>query len=316
MLKDLYRALCAEQNELPVFFQDWWLDTVCGNDWDVLLFQRKGTILAVIPLYIPCRNVITMPHYTHTMGVWFINESTETKYASRLERRQAICSYFINELSSYRSFLQYFNYRFTDWLPFYWKGYLQTTRYTYILHEIKDAGKIEREMNQQTRRNIKTAKKEKIQVCSGVTTEQLLKIQEQTFQRQQRKNKQSSAILRHLIEITRERGQGEIFGGFDKAGHLHAAAFIVWKGSSAHYIAGGGDPAFRHSGAHSLVMWEAIQYVSQFTDQFDFDGSMLPGVEHFFRGFGALQTPYFTILRGKLSLLDRFCIKIKTVCRK
>ena len=100
-------------------------------------------------------------------------------------------------------------------------------------------------------------------------------------------------------------------GGVDRAGNLHAVAFIVWQNSSAYYIAGGGDPVFRSSGAHSLVLWEAIRQVSRYTGKFDFEGSMLPGVERFFRGFGAVQTPYFMITRGKLTLLDRIRIKLK-----
>ena len=311
MSKNLYRALCAEQKDIPVFSRDWWLDIVCGDDWDVLLYERKGKILAAMPLFVPCKHIVTMPHFTRTMGVWFAVESTDTKYTSRLEHRQSICGYFIQELSQYRSFLQYFNDEFTDWLPFYWKGYSQTTRYSYILHDIKDLEKMERNMSQQVRRNIKSAKNANIHVRRGITTAQLLTIQEQTFRRQHIKNKQSDAILQRLIETARERGQGEIFGGFDEAGNIHAAAFIVWQDSSAYYIAGGGDPALRQSGAHSLVMWEAIQYVSQFTDKFDFDGSMLHGVEYFFRGFGAVQTPYFTIRRGKPTLMDRVRMKLK-----
>jgi len=311
MSKDLYRALCAEQKNMPVFSRDWWLDAVCGDDWDVLLYEKKGKILAAMPLYTPCKHLVTMPHYTHTMGVWFSDESADTKYSSRLEHRQSICQYFIVSLSRYRSFLQYFNYELTDWLPFYWKGYSQTTRYTYILHDIKNLEKLEVGMTQQIRRNIKSAKSAHIHVQRGLTAEQLLKVQEQTFRRQQIKNKQHSDVLLRLIATARERGQGEIFGGLDDDGNLHAAVFIVWQDSSAYYIAGGGDPALRQSGAHSLVMWEAIQYASRFTDHFDFDGSMLPGVERFFREFGAVQTPYFTISRGKPGLLDRARIKLK-----
>ncbi|MCD7850930.1 MAG: hypothetical protein LUH63_15070 [Parabacteroides sp.] len=94
---------------------------------------------------------------------------------------------------------------------------------------------------------------------------------------------------------------------------MHAAVFIVWQESSAWYLAGGGDPALRESGAHSLILWECIRYVSQFTDVFDFEGSMIPGVERFFREFGAIQTPFFTITKGKLSLLNRVYLKMKRV---
>jgi hypothetical protein len=102
-----------------------------------------------------------------------------------------------------------------------------------------------------------------------------------------------------------------LFGGYDIEGNLHAVAFVVWQEHSASYIAGGGDPQLRDSGAHSLVLWEVIKHVSQFTDTFDFEGSMIPGVERFFSGFGAKQTPYFTIAKGKLSLVSRIKIKIK-----
>jgi len=113
-----------------------------------------------------------------------------------------------------------------------------------------------------------------------------------------------------LIEVCQRRNQGELWGGYDPQGRLHAAVFVVWQKQSAWYIAGGGDPSLRHSGAHSLVLWEAIQQVAQFTDIFDFEGSMMPGVERFFREFGGIQTPYFTIQKGKPNLFDRIMVKL------
>jgi lipid II:glycine glycyltransferase (peptidoglycan interpeptide bridge formation enzyme) len=166
-------------------------------------------------------------------------------------------------------------------------------------------------MSQQTRRNIKNAGKEQITVKSGISTNEFLEIQKKTFERQGIKNIQSSEMLAKLIAATRERGRGDLFGGYDNSGRLHAAAFIVWEEYSSYYIAGGGDSQLRSSGAHSLVLWEAIKHASQFTDTFDFEGSMIPGVERFFREFGAKQTPYFTISKGKPSLVDRVKIKLK-----
>ena len=311
MTKSLYRSLCKEEDSIPVFSRDWWLDAVCGDDWDVLLSEKKGKIQAAMPLYVPCKSVVTMPPYTQTMGVWFAAEAADTKYSSMLDHRQAICKQFIEKLKPYRSYLQNFSHEFVDWLPFYWAGYAQTTRYTYILHHIKRSDTIWSAMSQQTRRNINAARQAAIAVRTDVSETQFLQVVEQTFKRQHQKNKQGEAVLRRLIDTARKRGQAEIFGGYDKAGNLHAAAFIVWQDSSAYYIAGGGDPAFRSSGAHSLVMWEAIQHVSQFTDTFDFEGSMLPGVERFFREFGAVQTPYFLVTRGKLRLVERFILKFR-----
>jgi hypothetical protein len=311
MSKDVYRQLCAKEDSIPVFSRDWWLDAVCGENWEALVLEKKGRVYAAMPMYIPCRRIIVMPYYTQTMGIWFAGESADTKYSSSLARRQAVCIYFIGQLRKYRRFSQNFSYEFTDWLPFYWEGYSQTTRYSYVLNGLKDIDKALANMSEQTRRHIKKAERQSILVRRGIPEDDFLKIQSLTFRRQHKKNNQSSAVLRRLIDAARKRGQGDIFGGYDKEGNLHAVAFVVWQNSSAYYIAGGGDPTLRSSGAHSLVLWEAIKYVAQYTDVFDFEGSMIPGVEHFFREFGAIQTPYFTITRGKLSLIDRICIKLK-----
>ena len=313
MSKSLYRELCSKEDSIPVFLRDWWLDAVCGDDWDVFVMEKKGRVYAAMPLYIPCNNVVSMPHYTQVMGVWFANVAADTKYSSMLEHRQSICKLFIEQLKPYKSFLQNFSHEFTDWLPFYWEGYSQTTRYTYILKGLQDTNKLLLNMSQQIRRNIKNAEEQSVMVSSGLNTEEFLKIQSLTFERQNKKNNQSSDVLRRLIDASRGRGQGEIFGGHDKVGNLHAAAFVVWQKSSAYYIAGGGNPALRSSGAQSLVLWEAIKFVSQYTDTFDFEGSMLPGVERFFREFGATQTPYFTIHRGRLSIMDRARMKLKII---
>jgi hypothetical protein len=44
-----------------------------------------------------------------------------------------------------------------------------------------------------------------------------------------------------------------------------------------------------------LALWEAVIFASSVVRRFDLEGSMLPGIEHVFRGFGARQVPYFSI---------------------
>ncbi|MDR3260754.1 MAG: GNAT family N-acetyltransferase [Tannerella sp.] len=312
MSKETYHTLCQTEDSIPIFSQDWWLDAVCGEaNWDVLLVEENNRVQAAWPLYMPLPDIVTMPPYTQTMGVWFAPPSADTKYASVLEHRQAICKQFIGKLEL-RRFLQNFPYTFTDWLPFYWAGYQQTTRYTYLLNDLKNTERLWDNMSQNTRRNIKKAREQyHITVKQGISIDDFLYVQKQTFERQRQRNKQSSDVLRRLIEVCRKRRQGELWGGYDEEGRLHAAAFVVWQKHSAYYLAGGGDPALRHSGVQSLVLWEAIRFVSDQSELFDFEGSMLPGVERFFREFGGIQIPYFTISKGKMSLIDRAWLKWK-----
>lgn len=315
--KDKYRLLCTEEESIPVFSRDWWLDIVCGeNKWDVLLHEQKGQTIAAMPLYVPHAGIISMPPYTQTMGPWFKPQANDTKYTTTLNSRQTICNTFIERIQKYPHFLQNFSVQITDWLPFYWKGYKQTTRYTYILHEINNSIALWENMSANIRRNITKAKdKHHITIKQGIPIDDFLKMQRQTFDRQQM-HPENPNVLKRLIEECKKRKQGEIWGGYDEKGQLHAAAFIVWQKSSAYYLAGGGDPCLRTSGAHSLVMWTAIQYISQYTNRFDFEGSMLPGVERFFREFGAIQTPFFTITKGNLSLIYRAWLKFTRLIKR
>lgn len=308
-----YRQLCETEESIPLFSRDWWLDTVCGiSKWDVILIENKGRIVAAMPIFKPLPNVVSMPSYTQTMGPWFASESSDTKYRTLLGNRQGLCADLLDSLQDYSSFLQQFPYTFTDWLPFYWKGFKQTTRYTYILQDITNTDQLWENMSANIRRNINKAKeKNGIVIRKGIPSDDFLNVFKATFQRQNKPAPKDIEILKRIIKVCRKRNQGDIWGGYDETGRLHAAVFIVWQESSAYYIAGGGDPALRDSGAHSLVMWEAIQFVSQYTNTFDFEGSMIPGVERFFREFGGRQMPFFTIKRGRLSLFNRLMIKLR-----
>ncbi|MDR1408350.1 MAG: GNAT family N-acetyltransferase [Tannerella sp.] len=312
MSKETYHSLCRTEESIPLFSQDWWLDAACGKaNWDVLLIEHNHRILAAWPLYMPLPGVVILPPWTQTMGIWLAPSPHDAKYASTLEHRQTLCHQLIDRLHA-RSFLQHFNHAFTDWLPFYRAGYRQTTRYTYLLPDLKNVEHLWENMSQNIRRNIRKAREQhRITVRLGVPADDFVRIQAQTFERQHMKNKQDPRVLRRLIDVCRQRGQGEIWGGYDEQGRLHAAAFVVWQKRAAYYLAGGGDPALRQSGAHSLVLWEAIQFAALHSDTFDFEGSMLPGVERFFREFGGIQTPYFAISKRTLSLTDRIRLRWK-----
>lgn len=309
--KEKYHELCKSESSIPIFSRDWWLDTVCGKaNWDVLLAEEKDKVIAAFPFYKRGRQVISMPPYTQTMGLWFAPVSEDTKYVSALSARQRICLQFIKELDKYPIFLQNFHHGITDWLPFYWYGYRQTTRYTYILHGIRKVDRLWEQMAASMRRNIvKARERYQIKVRPDIPIEDFIKSYTLTFSRQGGKPDHIDTLVR-LIEICIQRNQGRLWGGYDAEGRLHAAAFVVWQESSAYYLAGGSDPSLRGSGAQSLVLWNTLLASSAYTDTFDFEGSMLQGVERFFHEFGAIQTPYFTISKGKLSLYRRVRLKL------
>ena len=240
-----------------------------------------------------------MPVFTQTMGIWFNPIFGKENYSGNILRKQNICEQLIGRLPEHTYFVQNFHYLFTDWLPFYWKGYRQTTRYSYILPDIRNIAEIEKNRNRNIRQNIKKAlTKYQMEIKKGIPVDSFLEMYAESFERQGEKVYHPK-MLRRLIETACSRNRGNTWGAFDQGGQLHAAVFVVWQENCACYIAGGSDSTGRQSGAHILVLSEAIREMSSISESFDFEGSMIPGVERIFRSFGAVQKPYFTISKGK-----------------
>ena len=81
----------------------------------------------------------------------------------------------------------------------------------------------------------------------------------------------------------------------DENGALHAALYLIWDSKVTYYFAGGADPELRTSGAHSLLLWEAITRSKARSVEFDMTGSMVESIERFFRAFGGQQRVYFSL---------------------
>ncbi|MDR0546714.1 MAG: GNAT family N-acetyltransferase [Dysgonamonadaceae bacterium] len=315
--KEKYKALCTNDLSIPLYSQDWWLDGVCGeNNWEALLYMNGEEIEAALPFYSPGKGVITMPAHTQTMGIWFNPAFEDTEYSKNLYRKQFICSHLISCLPPHTSFFQNFHYSFTDWLPFYWKGYQQTTRYNYILPDIRNLDKLKAGLSENVKRNIaKAQKKYHLEIKRNIASEEFLDVNSMTYKRQNMKSYYPE-MLKKMINLSRLRNQGDIWGAYDAGGKLHAAVFLVWQHDTAYYIAGGADPDLRNSGAQAYVLWQAIGELAAHTSSFDLAGSMVQGVEHFFRELGAIQKPYFTISKGKMSLIKKIVMKIQQLIRK
>ncbi len=143
----------------------------------------------------------------------------------------------------------------------------------------------------------KSAETFHVEVDPDAPLEEFLTLNRATFLRQGQQPAYDDAYVRSIDAACAARNCRAIFVARDSAGRPHAGAYVVWDDRSAYYVMGGGDPDLRSSGATSLCLWEAIRFAATRTTRFDFEGSMLEPVERFFRGFGAVQVPYFHVSR-------------------
>ena len=97
-----------------------------------------------------------------------------------------------------------------------------------------------------------------------------------------------------------------MFYCIDSENKIHAVALIVWDNTTAYYLIGMRKPEYANSGGTEFLISEMIKYVSQFVDVFDFEGSMIQGVEQSFRYYGTQQTEYYSITKVNNKLLKLY----------
>lgn len=238
-----------------------------------------------------------MPELTPWHHV-FIDYPPEQKLTRRLSFEKDVLSELIEQLPRTRRFMQKYSYELTNWLPFYWNGYRQTTRYSYVISDIKDTDAVFREFRNNIRREIRKAGKH-LKIVEENDLSDFYKLNKMTFSRQNEHPSYSFDYLKRIDAACREKECRKIWTAVDDQGCKHAVLYLVWDQFSAYYLMGGADPELRTSGASSLLMWTAIQFASGVTRQFDFEGSMIEPIERFVRGFGARQMPYFSIYKNK-----------------
>ena len=296
--KDIYHIFCESEPTLPIFSQSWWLDAVAGeNNWDICLVEKNDEVLATMPYVIKKRQgfkLLTTPLLTQTLGPWI--KPSSANYSKALGQEKDLMQLLISQLPLYDHFQQNWHHTCTNWLPFYWKGFSATTRYTYQVRNISSKPVELNLFQENIRKDIRKASNRfKLRIKENPTISDFIALNKKTFQRQEKELPYSEDFLIQLDAACEKNNARKIFIAEDEDGNQHAGVYIVWNSYCAYYLMGGGDPELRNSGATSLCMYEGIKFAATVTDTFDFEGSMIEPIERFFRGFGAIQTPYLCV---------------------
>ncbi len=305
--KDSYRELCATEPTVPIFSRYWWLDATCGGTkhWDVAIVEKGGKVVASMPYYVKRKHgftLLTHPPLTQTLGPWL--RPSKAKYAKALAEQKDLMQALIDQLPAFDHFTQNWNHQNSNWLPFYWRGFNQVTRYTYILPDLSDESLIWSGLQANIRTDVRKAENRfNLIVRDDVEVDAFLRLNKLTFERQGKSLPYSEEFVRRLDAACVKQHCRKIWIAEDSEGIAHAGVYIVWDEDSAYYLMGGSDPELRNSGATSLCMWYAIRHAATVTQRFDFEGSMIEPVERFFRAFGSVQTPYFSIAKTPSRLL-------------
>ncbi|MDR0231339.1 MAG: hypothetical protein LBI82_04390 [Dysgonamonadaceae bacterium] len=314
--KQRYEIFCNERPEIPFFMQAWWLDAVCtpeDKQWDVLLCEENGKIIGVMSYHLLKKwglKIIVQPQLTQYTGVW-IDYPKDDKLHKRYSLEKQVMDNLIDQLEKLKvSFYeQNFHYSFTNWQPFYWRGFQQTTRYTYILKNIVDLEIIYNGIHKKIKQHIQKGEEE-FAVYNQLTPEEFYQFHKSSLQAKKRKIIYSERIFMSIYQAAISRNQGKIIAIRDKKNELLSAVFFVWDKDSAYNLIVAKAPLENAHFISDYMTWEVIKYVSKKTQNYDFEGSMIEGVARKNQYFGAEQQPYFCISKTNSYIFD-LLLKLK-----
>lgn len=306
--KDRYQSFCRSYEDLPLYFQHWYLDSVCGEEnWDVLLCIEKDQVLGVFPYFtsrIPVLgSKIKMPLITPFMGVFLVIAPT-LKNEKRIGLEKKISTELIESLPEFKYFNVRCHHSLTNWLPFYWKGFSQRTMYTYIIRDISDLDQVYSNFKSTVRNKIRKAEQEvTVEIKNDIDS--FYELNKMSFERQKMEIGYNLQFIRKIDEAFANNNARTIFFAKDKLNRIHSALYLTYDKNTAYVHLAGENPALRNSGAGALLMWEAIKYSRNQKNlkSFDFEGSIIETIEENRRSFGAEQVAYHKIQKVNSPLL-------------
>ncbi len=291
-----------------IFCKTWYLDALKA-DYKILVIKENNLIKAGIVLAKNQINTYANPMFSKYLGVLF--EESKGNLQKEISKRYKYQALLIKELKMIKSFDYYFHPNYDNWIPFYWEGFSQQTRYTYRINLFESSIEcLYKLFHGNLRNDIVNAQNKGVSIDQDIGFDILFQLVNKTFLRQGSKAPFSKELLQYFVEKLITRNCIKTFAAIDENNDYIASCCLVFDENSAYLILNGIDSDKLIRGANALMIFEAIKWCHPRCTYFDFEGSMLPGVEQFYRRFGGELTPYMRIWN------DNFFNYFKSIAKK
>ncbi|MEM7040234.1 MAG: hypothetical protein AAF570_24915, partial [Bacteroidota bacterium] len=293
----------ARSPQQTIYASSWYLDQVCPG-WQAIIVEKGGQWQGVFPLNLQRKYGVSyslMPPFTQFFGLML---RPDLKARSRVYHQCKLIQNKVLETlpESVRLFDQNFHPDMDYLLPFHWAGYTVTPRYTYWLPLAPGLDEVKRRLTDSIKSDLKLAAREGF-VCEATDSVEELK---RLLQEKKLIDEGEAAKLTRLWAEVAARKKGTVLHARDKAGKLLCVAAFLFDQRRMTYVLSASPPGPQR-GSNSFLIFKALEkcYEIGGMEHFDFEGSMIEPVEHYFRAFNPEKRIYFRLQRNRLPLLHR-----------
>lgn len=285
------------------------------EDWQAYILKEKGEWVAVMPFILNKKgpfNFLPQAPLTQHWGIFF-TEETGKPYAI-LSKQGRIITRICEEIADISLLNFHLSPQFDYPLPFHWQGFELHTRYTYQIDLKGDPSRLDSHLESSHKRQIRKANKTGIQFYQEESLEALKNLYAQNLAHGHDLSAGDNRvlpILEKLLTYLQKTGQGYLCVGRDSQQEIYAAGLFAFACGKMYYLSGAYHPARMSSGAMTALIWHNIQAAKEKgLEVFDFEGSMIAGIEQFFRKFGAKPIPYLQLYKNNLPLWAKWLHKL------
>jgi hypothetical protein len=259
----------------------WYLDA-CSDQWDALIL---GDYQVVMPLAFRRKmgiRYLYQPRFCQQLGAYSegeVDASTIQLFLHEIKRNFRLGDYSLNEGNHLED------------AP----GFKLSDNANYTLQLSPGYNALSGGYTTNCRRNLKKAAESGLVFSDRVPVEDLV-----LLKREHDHRVQSEAHYSHLVRMFGSLlEQGHMLGcGVTKDGNLCAGALIAYGTKRMHYLLSVSSRSGRELNAMSLLIDQVIRTHAGNPICLDFEGSNIPAIARFFRGFGARCQHYQRIALG------------------
>ncbi len=284
-----------------VFEQPWWLDIVAEGRWGESTVEKDGKVIARLP-YVMYGNSIQNPRLTQTLGIWMDDSLRRFERGNgQLFKQKEVIAQLLKGLPKHKKMSVTLDSSVRYILPFRWHGFRIEPGFSYRIDFPEDFEDVKKNFGKHVKRDITSALNKNINVETGSKEyETFIDLMNMSFARQNRKNPVDRELLLRILSGAIELGHGELMLARDGEGQACSGAFFLYDNKVCYYLLGGQNPKYKNNASQELLLYKGIEFAASVSKAFDFEGSMVEGIENFFRKFGGNQVVNYHITKQPL----------------
>jgi hypothetical protein len=279
----------------PLFYQPFWLDITSNKNWDVVIDVQDEKLIAALPFSVKQNKIgtiLTQPKLTPFLGP-YINLAPNIKYYQKIQQEDELIKKLFSNLPKHYLYEQNWHYNQLSFLPLINKSFEFKPRYTYLISNNTDINALFANMSTNERSLINKGSKEltfdetpidglsfwnNLTLRFGAETDVLYDKQ----------------MIINLVNEINQNKKGKIITTI-RNNVFSGSLFLVEDETTVYNLIGFTNLENKDRFTHTFLIWEGIKYAISKNKNFDFEGSILPTVEPFFRKFGGVRKIYFTV---------------------